>query len=171
MCGLPPAHNAETTSSRKSQYRLRKLVNRIHYERYVVSLGQLPETTPPRETGDTRREKETGGFAKARVINQPGPGVTAFLGARSVDSSRVIPASEFVSERQHFLGMEGFLTTRCPCCGATGANVWHARLCHRSGTLINSTSPWYTRSPERLNACRPATKWKAELPSTPIGTA
>ena len=31
--------------------------------------------------------------------------------------------------------------TRCPCCGATDANTWHARLCHRSGAQVNQHQP------------------------------
>ena len=61
-----PAHDAETTSSSKSQYRLGKLVNRVRYDRYVASLEQLPETNPPRGTGNPLGEKETRGFARAR---------------------------------------------------------------------------------------------------------
>ena len=61
-----PAHDAETTSSSKAQYRLGKLVNRVRYDRYVASLEQLPETNPPRGTGNPLGEKETRGFARAR---------------------------------------------------------------------------------------------------------
>ena len=121
-----PAHDAETTSSSKTQHRLGKLVNRVRCERYVASLEQLPEMTPPRGTGDPHGEKETKGFAKARQRKQPGPGATAFLRARPVYSSRVIPASEFVSAGRRFLGMEEFQATRCPCCAATDANTRHA---------------------------------------------
>ena len=128
-----PAHDAESTSSNKAQYKLGKLVNRVRYDRYVVSLEQLPETSSPRGTGDPHGEKETRGFAKARQISQSGPDANAFLRARPVDSSRVMQASEFVSAGRRFLGREEFLATRCPCCGATDANTRHALLCHRSG--------------------------------------
>ena len=63
------------------------------------------------------------------------------LEGKTVDSSRVIPASEFVSAGRRFLGMEEFLATRCPCCGATDANTRHARLCHRSGAQVNEHQP------------------------------
>ena len=85
-----PAHDAETTSPSKAQHILGKLVNRPRYERYVASLGQLPETRPQRETGDSQGEKETRGLAKARQRNQSGLGATTFLRARLVDSARTI---------------------------------------------------------------------------------
>ena len=136
-----PAHDAESTSSSKAQYRLGKLVNRARYDSYVASLEQLPQTSPPRGTDDPHGEKETRDFAKARQRSQSGPGATAFLRARPVDSSRVIPSSEFVSAGRRFLGREEFLATRCPCCGATDANTRHARLCHRSGAQVNQHQP------------------------------
>ena len=136
-----PAHDAETASSNKTQYRLGKLAIRVRYDRYVASLKQLPETTPPRGTGDPNVEKETRGFEKARQRNPSGPSANAFLRARPVDSSRVIPASEFVSAGRRFLGVEALLATRCPCCGATDANTRHARLYHRSGAQINHHQP------------------------------
>ena len=48
-----PAHDAETISSSKAQHRLGKLVNRVHYERCVSSLDQLPETRPQRDTSES----------------------------------------------------------------------------------------------------------------------
>ena len=80
-----------------------------------------------RGTGDLQGEKETRGFAKARQINQSGPGVTAFLRARPADSPRVVPSSDFMSAGRRFLGVEDFLVTKCPCCGATDANTRDAR--------------------------------------------
>ena len=136
-----PAHGAETTSSSKAQYRLGKMVNRVRYDRYVTCVEQLPETNPPRGTGDPLVEKEMRGFAKARQRSQSGPGTTAFLMARPVDSSRVIPAPEVLYAGRRFLGMDEFLATRCPCCGATDADRRHARLCHRSGAQVNQQPP------------------------------
>ena len=136
-----PAHDAETTSSSKTQHRMGKLVNRVRYDRYVASLEQLPETTPPRGMGDPNGDKETRGFANAPQRSQSGPGATVCLRARPVDSSRVITASEFKSEGRRFLGMEEFLATRCPHCGATDANTRRARLCHRSGAQVNQHQP------------------------------
>ena len=66
IADILPAHDAESTSSNKAQYRLGKLVNRVRYDRYVASLEQLPETNPPRGTGNPLGEKETRGFARAR---------------------------------------------------------------------------------------------------------
>ena len=79
------AHDAETISSSKFQYILGKLLNRVRHDRYVASLEQVPETTPPRGTGDLHGEKKTKGFAKARKISQSEPGATVFLRARPVD--------------------------------------------------------------------------------------
>ena len=101
-----PAHDAEMTSSSKDQYRLGKRVDRVRYDRYVACQEKLPETTPPRGTGDPYG-KETRGFAKARQTSQSGSGATAFLRARPVDPSRAIPASEFVSAGRRFLGPDG----------------------------------------------------------------
>ena len=61
-----PAHDDETIRSSEAQHRLVKPVNRVHYERYVSSLGQLPETRPQRNTSESQGEKETRDLAKAR---------------------------------------------------------------------------------------------------------
>ena len=136
-----PTHDAEPISSSKEQNRLGKLVNRVRYERYVVSLDQLPETRPQRETGNYRGEKETRGLAKARQRSQSGSGATAFLRARHVDSARITPASEFVTAGKRFLGIEEFLAASCPCRGEA-VNTRHARLCHRSGAQVNQHQPF-----------------------------
>ena len=66
IADILPAHDAESTSSNKAQYILGKLMNRVRYDRYVAYLEQLPETSPPRGTGDPHGKKEPRGFAKAR---------------------------------------------------------------------------------------------------------
>ena len=132
-----PAHDAETIKSSKAQHRLGKLGNRVHYERYVSSLDQLPETRPQRDTSESQGEKEIRDLTKARQRSQSGSGATAFLRARPVDSTRTIPASEFVTAGKRFLGIEGFLAARCPCCGEAKGNTRHERLCHRSGAQVN----------------------------------
>ena len=162
-----PAHDDETTSSSKTQHRLEKQVNRVHYDRYIASLEQLRETNPPRGTGDPLGEKETRGFAKARQRSQSGPGAT-ILRARLVDSSRIIPAPEFLYAGRCFLGMEEFLATRYLCCGATDADTRHACAIDRE-RRSTSTSPWYTCSPAPSNAWQFTTRWKAELRSAPTG--
>ena len=50
------------------------LVDRVSTARQVASLGQLPETTTQRGTGDSQGEKETRVLAKARRRNRSGPG-------------------------------------------------------------------------------------------------
>ena len=136
-----PAHDAEAISSSKAQHRLGKLVNRVHYERYVSSLDQLPVTRPQRDTSEYQVEKKTRDLAKARQRSQSGSGATAFLRARPVDSASTIPASEFVTAEKRFLGIEEFLAARCPCCGEAEVNTRHARLCHRLGAQVNQHQP------------------------------
>ena len=80
-------------------------------------------------------------MAKARQRSQLGSRATAFLRARPVDSTRTIPASEFVTAGKRFLGIEEFLAARCPCCGEAEVNTRHARLCHRSGVQVNQHQP------------------------------
>ena len=136
-----PAPDAETISCNKAQYRLGKLVNRVHYERYVSSLDQLPETRPQRDTSEYQGEKETRDLAKARQRSQSGSGATAFLMARPVDSARTIPASEFATAGKRFLGIEEFLAARCPCCGEADVSTRYVRQCHRSGAQVNQHQP------------------------------
>ena len=136
-----PAYDAETIRFSKVQHRLGKLVNRVHYGRYVYSPDQLPETRPQRDTSESQDEKETRDLAKARQRGQSGSGATTFLRARPVDSARTIPASEFVTAGKGFLGTEEFLAARCPCYGEAEVHTWHARLCHRSGAQVNQHQP------------------------------
>ena len=164
-----PAHDAETIRSSKAQHKLGKMVNRVHYERDVSSLDQLPETRPQRDTSESQVEKETRDSAKARPRSQSGSGATAFPRVRPVDSARTIPASEFVTAGKRFLGIKEFLAARCPCCGEAEVNTRQARLCHRSGAQVNRTNPLCTRSPAPLRACPSATRWRAEPRSTQTG--
>ena len=111
----------------------------------MTGTSHLRNNTPTRHPRGARvtqmGEKETRGFAKLQKRSQSGPGATAFLKARPIDSSRVMPALEFISARRRFVGMEEFLATRCPCCGATDASTRHARLCHRSGAQVDQHEP------------------------------
>ena len=80
VAGVLPAHDAKTISSSEAQHRLGKLVlHRVHYDKYVSSLDQLPETRPQRDTSESQGEKETQDLAKARQRGQSGSGATAFL--------------------------------------------------------------------------------------------
>eukprot|EP00904_Undaria_pinnatifida_P003430 jgi/Undpi1/13088/HiC_scaffold_8.g02750.m1 len=101
----------------------------------------LPETRPQRDISESQGEKETRDLARARQRSQSGSGATAFLRARPVDSASTIPASEFVTAVSRFLGIEDFLAARCPCCGEAEVNTRHARLCHRTGALLNQHQP------------------------------
>ena len=164
VAGVLPAHNAENTCASKAQQRLGKLVNRVRCERHVASLDQVPHTTPQRGTGDPQVEKATKGLATTRQRNQSGPGAAVFFGARPVDSSRDIPASEFMAAGRRFLGIKEFLGTGCPCCGAAGANTRHARLCHDRTRRLTSTSPWSTRSTAPFRGCPCVVKGKRAAP-------
>ena len=58
IADILPAHDAESTSSNKAQYRLGKLVNRVRYDKNVT-LKQLPEKSSGAQathTGKRRRE-------------------------------------------------------------------------------------------------------------------
>ena len=46
------AHDAVTTTSRKAQQKLRKLVNQGNHAAYTASLDQLPDTARPPGPGD-----------------------------------------------------------------------------------------------------------------------
>ena len=120
------AHDAETITSSKAQHGLGKLVNRVHYERYVPSLDQLPETRSQQDTIESQGEKETRDLAEARQRSQSRSGAAAFPRARPVDSARTIPASKFVTAGERFLGIEEFLAARCPYCGEAEVNTRHA---------------------------------------------
>ena len=107
-----------------------------HYRMANIILNSSPRQhrRGERATHTERRRKVSSRPGKEA---QSGPGATTLLRARPVDSSRVIPASEFVSSGRRFLGMEESLATRCRRCGATDANARRARLCYRSGARVN----------------------------------
>ena len=131
------AHDGETISSHKAQYKLGQQVNRVLYQRYVASLDQLPEEAGPSGSNDVFGGIETTDLAKARKRSLSGPGVVTCLRARPVDPARIILASGFVYIGRCFLGMEEPLAARCPCCEATAVNMRHARACHRAGAQVN----------------------------------
>lgn len=135
------AHDAETINSNKAQQRLGKLVNRVRYEKYAASLEELPIRAQPLGESGPFGETETRDCAKARQRSQCGPGAAAWLRARPVDASRVVPAQEFLYAGRRYLGIEEHLATTCPCCGAAEANTRHARLCHRAGAQVNQHQP------------------------------
>ena len=130
---LLPAHDAETISSHKAQYKQGQQVNRLLYQRYVASLDKLPEEAGPSASNDVFGGIGTRYLTKTRQRSLSGPGAVACLRLRSVDPARIIPASEFVSIARRFLGMEESLTARCPCCETTDVNMRHACTCHRQG--------------------------------------
>lgn len=120
-----PAHDVGNDKHQQyPRYNLGNLVNRGRDDRHTPSLEQLAETTTPRERATRKRsEKEARGFAKPWTISQSGPGVTAFLRARPIDSSRVIQASEFVSAGRRVLTMEDFLAMRLVPAGVRSAQT------------------------------------------------
>ena len=135
-----PAHDGETTSSHKAQHNLGEQVNRGRYQRYVASLDQLPEEAGPSGSNGVFGGIETRDLAKTRQRSLSGPGAVACLRAKPVDPTRIIPASEFVSIERRFLGMEGLLAARCPCCKVTDVNTRHARTWHRASAQVISIS-------------------------------
>ena len=106
-------------------------------DRYVTSLDGLPiDARPPKEVGPFR-ESEIRERAKVRQRSKSGPGAIAWLRARPVDASRVIPAQEFRYAGRRHLGIEEHLVAMCPACGAADANTRHAQLCHGAGAQVN----------------------------------
>ena len=140
-----------------------------HYRMANIILNSSPRQhrRGERATHTERRRKVSSRPGKEA---QSGPGATTLLRARPVDSSRVIPASEFVSSGRRFLGM------RSPWRRGVPAAVRRTQTRGVRDCVIDrargstTTSSWSTRSPAPLSGCRSATRWKAELPSTPTGT-
>lgn len=81
-----PAHDSETINSHKVQYKLRQQVNRVRYQRCVVSLDQLPESARPPDTKDELGGVETRDLAKVRQLHLSGVGAVALFegGARGL---------------------------------------------------------------------------------------
>ena len=117
------AHDAVTTTSRKAQQKLRKLVNQGNHAAYTASLDQLPDTARPSGPGDPLRGCETKAFTKARYRSLQVAGATACLRVRPTDSLRVIPAAEFVGMGRGLLGIEEHVAVRCPCCDAVDVDT------------------------------------------------
>ena len=59
------AHDADATNSHKTQKELGKQVNRVRYDRCVISLDGLPTHTCPSEEVGPVRESETRECAKS----------------------------------------------------------------------------------------------------------
>ena len=71
------AHDAETINSHKAHKKLGKQVNRVHYDRNVTSLDELPiRARPPEEVGPFWKI-ETHEYAKARQLGRSGLGAAA----------------------------------------------------------------------------------------------
>ena len=76
-------------------------------------------------------------MAKARYGSLQGAVATAHVRVRPTDLLRVIPATEFVGIGRHFVGIEGHVALRCPCCDATDVDTRHARICARADAQVN----------------------------------
>lgn len=127
------AHDAETHQLPQSPERKK---SKIRSTRCVtICTSHLWTYYPPvrarRGRSAFSAESETREGAKARQRGQSGPGVAAWLRARTVDTSRVITAPV----RRAATSIWGSRTTwrrRVPSVFAADANTRHARLCHRA---------------------------------------
>ena len=104
-------------------------------------LDGLPiRARPPEEFGPFG-VSEIRECTKAKQRSQSGPGAAAWLRARPVDASSVIPAQEFLYAGRRHLRIEENSAATCPACGAVDANTRNARLCHRAGAQVNQHRP------------------------------
>ena len=127
--------------ARKAQSRIGKLVQASCFDGLRVSLSQLPDENVVPQENNPCSGLESKNLALARHRSLTGPGALACFRARPVDQARMIPPQEFVFLARRVLGIESFIATSCPCCGAENADTWHARLCHRSGSQVNQHQP------------------------------
>ena len=115
-------------------------MNQGRHAAHTASLEELPKTASSPGPGDPIGGTETKAFAKARYGSLPGAGATACLWARPTDF-RVIPAAEFVGMGRRFMGLEGHVVMRCPCCDAVDVDTRHARIYRRAGAQDNQHQP------------------------------
>lgn len=139
------AHDGESTTPRKAQHKLGKVVNKIQLEQFMESLEHLPqEATPPTQQNPCGGQ-ESKDMALARVRSSQGQGGHAFFRAAPTDRAREIPPNEFVYATRRALGVEEFLAQGCPRChrGRDGGVIttMHARTCPRDGAQVNMHEP------------------------------
>ena len=125
------------------------------------SLNRLPVHARTPEEIDPFGGSETHECAKARQRSHSGPGAAAWLRARPVDASRVIPAQEFLYAGCRHLGIEEHIAVTCSACGAADANTQYTRLCHRASAQVNQQQPFVHATSRFLTRCPSAIKWKA----------
>ena len=77
----------------------------------MVAVGECAQIAQETHITDLVLEQTDRWGGLARSFN-------AILTARPVDPARIISAPEFVTAGRKFLGIEEFLESRCPCCGA-----------------------------------------------------
>ena len=113
----------------------------MRYNRYVTSQDGLAIHARPLEEDDPFGETDTCKCAEAKQRSQLGPGAAAWLRARLVDPSRVIPAYAFLYAGRRYLGIKERLAATCPDCGAAYSNARQANLCPRAGAQVNQHQP------------------------------
>lgn len=90
------AHDGESTTTRKAQHKLGKVVNKIQLQKFMESLEHLPEEAVPPTIDDPLGGSEAKDMALARVRNSQEPGGHAFFRVAPTDRAREMPPNEFV---------------------------------------------------------------------------
>ena len=135
----------ESTTPRKAQHKLGKVINQVQLAKFMESLDSLPEEIVPPTVDDPFGGCESKDVALARVRSSQGPGAHAFFGAAPTDRAREIPPNEVVYATRQALGIEQFLAPGCPRChrsrdGGT-ITTMHARTCPRDGAQVTMHEP------------------------------
>lgn len=119
------AHDGESTTPRRAQTKLGKIIDKMRLDKFVQSLEYLPLQTVPPTQRDPFGGKESRDAAKARVRSSQGKGAHAWLRATPIDRAREIPANEFTLALRRTIGVEEFLASGCPRCAiGTETTVW-----------------------------------------------
>ena len=147
------AHDAVTTNHpRKAQQKFWKLVKpgTICFPHSLA--GTAARDSTPAETGDPLGGSETETFGRVPHRSLQGAGgAAACLRVRPTHSLRVLPAAELVGMGRRFIGIEGHVAMRYPCCAAADVDIRDVRICPRAGAQVNQHQP-------RLHAIFPTSK-------------
>ena len=98
------AHDGESTTPRKAQHKLGKVVNQIKLDNFMESLEHLPEEEIPPTQDDPFGGSETKDMALARVRSSQGPGAHAFFRAAPTDPSTSDPTERVRLRHETRLG-------------------------------------------------------------------
>jgi len=138
------AHDGETTTSRKAQHKIGKILSGVNHKRFIESLDNLPSEPRPPSPTDPFSGIESKEQAQARVRSSRGQGAHAWVRAMPTDQSRVIPSPEHILACRRAIGIEEYLANGCPRChprGHSPINTQHARTCPRDGQQVNQHEP------------------------------